>query len=33
MLKSVYDRDNNGVVDNATRVNNHTVQSDVPANA
>lgn len=33
MLKSVYDRDNNGIVDNATRVNNHTVQSDVPANA
>jgi hypothetical protein len=33
MLKSVYDRDNNGIVDNATRVNNHTVQSNVPANA
>lgn len=33
MLKSIYDKDNNGIVDNASRVNNHTVQSDVPANA
>ena len=33
MLKSIYDKDNNGVVDNATRVNNHTVQTDVPAGA
>ena len=33
MLKSIYDKDNNGIVDNASRVNNHTVQSDVPVNA
>ena len=33
MLKSVYDTDNNGVVDNAEKVNNHTVESDVPSNA
>ena len=33
MLKSVYDTNNNGVVDNAEKVNNHTVDSDVPVNA
>lgn len=33
MLKSVYDTNNNGIVDNAEKVNNHTVQTDVPANA
>lgn len=33
MTKSVYDTNNNGIVDNAEKVNNHTVQSDVPANA
>ena len=33
MLKSVYDTDNDGVVDNAEKVNNHTVESDVPAGA
>ena len=33
MQKSVYDANNNGVVDNAEKVNNHTVQSDVPQNA
>lgn len=33
MLKSTYDTDNNGIVDNAEKVNNHTVLSDVPANA
>lgn len=33
MLKSVYDINNNGVVDNSEKVNNHTVLSDVPANA
>lgn len=33
MLKSVYDTDNDGIVDNAEKVNNHTVESDVPANA
>ena len=33
MLKSVYDTDNDGIVDNAEKVNNHTVLSDVPANA
>lgn len=33
MYKSVYDRNDNGIVDNAEKVNNHTVLSDVPANA
>ena len=33
MLKSTYDTDNNGIVDNAEKVNNHTVLSDVPADA
>lgn len=33
MLKTVYDTNNNGVVDNAEKVNNHTVFSDVPLNA
>lgn len=33
MLISVYDTNNNGIVDNAEKVNNHTVNSDVPANA
>lgn len=33
MLKSVYDTDDDGIVDNAEKVNNHTVNSDVPANA
>ena len=33
MDRSVYDSNNSGVVDNAERVNNHTVAKDVPANA
>lgn len=33
MLKSVYDTNNNGIVDNAEKVNNHTVEKDVPSNA
>ena len=33
MLKSVYDTDDDGVVDNAEKVNNHTVLTDVPADA
>ena len=33
MLKSVYDKDGNGVVDNAQKVNGHTVAKDVPADA
>jgi hypothetical protein len=33
MLKSVYDSDGDGVVDNAEKVNNHTVEADVPAGA
>lgn len=33
MLKSVYDTDDDGIVDNAEKVNNHTVESDVPSNA
>lgn len=33
MQKSVYDADGDGVVDNAEKVNNHSVDSDVPANA
>lgn len=33
MYTSVYDTDADGIVDNAEKVNNHTVESDVPANA
>lgn len=33
MKKAVYDKNNNGIVDNAEKVNNHTVEKDVPANA
>lgn len=32
MLKSVYDTNDNGIVDDAELVNGHTVESDVPAN-
>ena len=33
MMSSVYDTNHNGIVDNAEKVNNHTVDSDVPSNA
>lgn len=33
MKKEVYDTNNNGIIDNAEKVNNHTVECDVPANA
>ena len=33
MMKAVYDQNNNGIVDNAEKVNGHTVESDVPAGA
>jgi len=33
MAKSIYDTTNNGIVDNAEKVNGHTVESDVPAGA
>ena len=33
MLKSVYDTDGDGIVDNAEKVNGHTVGCDVPADA
>lgn len=33
MLKTVYDQNDNGIVDNAEKVNNHTVEKDVPSNA
>lgn len=33
MLKATYDTNDNGVVDNAEKVNNHTVETDVPADA
>lgn len=33
MLKATYDTNNNGVVDNAEKVNGHTVESDVPLGA
>jgi len=33
MLKSTYDTDSSGVVDNAEKVNNHTVEKDVPSDA
>lgn len=31
MFKNVYDTNDNGIVDNAEKVNNHTVESDVPS--
>ena len=33
MLKYIYDTNANGIVDNAEKVNNHTVEKDVPSNA
>lgn len=33
MQKSVYDPDNDGIIDNAKKANGHTVQKDVPENA
>ena len=33
MYKTTYDTNNNGIVDNAEKVNNHTVDKDVPADA
>lgn len=33
MQKSVYDKDNDGIVDNAKKVNGHTVNTNVPAGA
>ena len=33
MQKATYDANNNGIVDNAEKVNNHTVGCDVPADA
>ncbi|WP_206460481.1 hypothetical protein [Anaerovorax sp. IOR16] len=33
MSKSIYDKNNNGIVDNAEKVNGHTVEVDVPADA
>lgn len=33
MLTSVYDQNHNGIVDNAEKVNNHTVEADVPQDA
>lgn len=33
MLKSDYDKNNDGIVDDTEKVNGHTVESDVPANA
>lgn len=33
MLKAIYDVNNNGIVDNAEKVNNHTVNTDVPSSA
>lgn len=33
MLKSTYDKNKNGIVDNSEKVNGHTVNSDVPSNA
>jgi len=33
MVKEVYDRNDNGIVDNAEKVNNHNVYIDVPADA
>lgn len=33
MKKEIYDIDDDGIVDNSLKVNNHTVESDVPVNA
>lgn len=33
MTKEVYDTNDSGIVDNAEKVNGHTVESDVPADA
>lgn len=33
MQKAIYDTNNNGIVDNAEKVNNHTVLTDVPSGA
>lgn len=33
MLKSTYDANNNGIIDNAEKVNGHEVWKDVPADA
>lgn len=33
MTKEEYDTDNDGVIDNASKVNGHTVETDVPSNA
>jgi len=33
MLKSIYDKNGSGIVDNAEKVNNHTVDADVPSGA
>lgn len=33
MLKTVYDANDNGIVDNAEKVNSHTVNADVPTDA
>ena len=33
MYRSVYDTNKNGIVDNAEKVNNHTVETDVPSGA
>ena len=33
MQKATYDTNDNGIVDNAEKVNNHTVEKDVPSNA
>lgn len=33
MMKSTYDTDGDGIVDNAQKVNGHTVNSDVPSDA
>ena len=33
MAKAIYDTNNNGIVDNAEKVNNHTVEKDVPNDA
>ena len=33
MLRSIYDEDNDGIVDNAALVNGYSVESNVPANA
>lgn len=33
MFKSEYDKDNDGIVDNAAKVNGHTVEADVPSDA